>query len=71
MAGTSRIDALIQAETAPAVYVQLTIERLDGTLMGAYMLNAMILWFPLEPSDEDGTLPDGARVLYVLADDRG
>lgn len=64
MAG-SRIDQLIQSETAPAVYVHLTLERLDGTTMGAYMLNAMILWFPLVPLDEDGALPDGARSLYV------
>ncbi len=67
---TSRIDALIQAETAPAVYTHLTQERLNGQTVGAYMFNGSMLWWNITPTELD-PLPPGARPLYVEGTDRG
>ncbi len=70
MGAVNKLDKLIAAEAGEPVYVQLTQERLNGRVYGAYMFNGALLWWPIVPTELD-PLPPGARPLYVTESDRG
>lgn len=66
----TKVSNLLAAELGEPVYVQLTQERLNGEVVGAYMFNGSLLWWSLTPSDIV-PLPPGCRPLFVREGDRG